>query len=89
MSIGGHFIITLVVLYFAGYFIVMKTKGDTMMVPIHSYFENLIIKAVLTGLACAIIGMLVETWLFMIRSEKSDRATEKQRSRRVSVFVSF
>jgi hypothetical protein len=34
MSIGGHFIITLIVLYFAGYFVVMKTKGDTLSVRI-------------------------------------------------------
>jgi len=64
ISFGAHMIVTMAVMYFAGYFVIMRSTGD-------------MVTAVIAGLICAIVAMMVETWLFMIRSERAEQKAAK------------
>eukprot|EP01088_Endostelium_zonatum_P007413 TRINITY_DN19670_c0_g1_i1.p1 TRINITY_DN19670_c0_g1~~TRINITY_DN19670_c0_g1_i1.p1 ORF type:complete len:256 (-),score=54.86 TRINITY_DN19670_c0_g1_i1:12-755(-) len=72
MSIGVNIIVTAITLFIVGYYLCSLTYGGT-------------VAGVIGGVAFAIIGLLVETWLFIIRGDAvfgQQKKTQKRKTPR-------
>jgi len=61
LQLGNYVMFTMALFYFAGYFVLIRYLG-----PENSY------SAVFGGIACALVSLLVELWLWSIRSETAE-----------------